>query len=282
MDVAMEPNTLDQEPSPLPPQLPVMAIVKKAFVLPWRHKKKLTLVTLPPLSIFLLLVFLLSYMISSSDNIPSAAFWLYSILFYLIAMPPFAYTAVRYHRLFILEDSNEALQSLSWWSKNEWRFLGWTFAISFIGFIVTFIVGLVALTLYSAVVPDNTTLVTSGVASAQASQASLLYIIPTELVTLAITVQLFLVLPAAAMGKQKDINWSWTLAEGNRLRMFSLLGVIPLSISLLTEPYLMIPTHSWEMLIVKIILLVTALYLAAFQLALLSLCYRELEQYDFE
>ena len=83
--------------------------------------------------------------------------------------------------------------------------------------------------------------------------------------------QLSLVLPASALGKTRDLGWSWVKTEGNRFRVFLLLGLIPILISLVSY---LIPEY--ESLWLTFVVLAIGIYLMTFEIALLSLCYREL------
>ena len=122
----MEQNT--PTPSDLSPKtpLPVAAIIQEAFTLPWKYKKTLFLVGLPFLIVWVVgNAFTIMMLTNTQDPDAISGTWLLlGLIAFIVTIIASVYAVVRFHRIFVLEDTQTAMQSESWWSYREWRFLG--------------------------------------------------------------------------------------------------------------------------------------------------------------
>lgn len=160
---------------------------------------------------------------------------------------------IRCHRIFILEGADN-INPLSFTGK-EIRYIGWSILFMIITWISLMIL-MFALNPIKENLPEDSIIFTVILS---------MIIIPIQF----FIAQYSLLLPASAMGeKELGLEWASDLTKGNKIRIFLLIGVIPL-----LTPYITDILPDIDNIILDFISLIAFLIIILIELCILSLCY---------
>jgi hypothetical protein len=195
-----------------PRTLPVLAIVRYAFALPWRHRREVFRTTgLPLLS--LVAVSLLWEFLSWRQGFLMQ--WL-SHLVYLFA---FSWVATTVHRLVLLDEASASVQ----FSLQSWRRVG-VYFLAFAFLMVMFLA--VKFILFNGIgLATGITYVPTGTEPKVVARRWLDW--GTSIVALVAIARFVLVLPSIAVDQGHDLKQSWRSSQGNTWRLVVVYAVLP-------------------------------------------------------
>ncbi|MDE1465828.1 hypothetical protein [Spartinivicinus poritis] len=183
--------------------LPLKEIFLKGLTTPFQNITALLRLGIP----FIFLMILLDYLIPHPPEINFMLYFFIYIIYYLA----FVLSVIGCHRVFLL--NSEAIQStpVLRWTKRETKFL-----LIFFGFSVIY--GITAAISYNltALLPDNNSI-----------PFSLLMAILMLPATYCIS-RWSLILPATAIDQPKTLQWAWSISSDHQLRLFVLIGLLPI------------------------------------------------------
>ena len=234
--------------------LEVLPIFREAINLPIKHMVMLTRITGPLLLVPVLLFIFATYWspIEASVEIFGGAGVLLYVVASLLLIVPSVLSIVAGHRIFILGEESMAQHGILWWSSRETRFVGWCIAVALlIGLLNALAVAILAPLVIIQAPPTVVGLL------------GWLVFLPVGYVL----ARWSLVLPATAVDERPSLDWAWHASRGVGLRLLVLIVFLPFVMDLAVE---LIPEVN------TIALTIAWLYVAAVEIALLSLSYREL------
>jgi hypothetical protein len=239
--------------------IPVKSVFFQALGLPIHHAAVIGRYALLLLAVQLPLVMWPAYLL---ENPEYGAYVGLLPLLILFAIAATIVWTIACHRVFIRGPESMAGHGLIWWSSREWRFIEWMLVILLRALPILIVMLLVYVPILF--------LVTDGLEK------------PTPVGFDALGFLLFLpvfyvigrssiLLPATAIDERPSMKWAWSVTKGNGLRLMVLVGLFPL----LTETILeLVPAQ--DSLVYSVIVFAIHLYVAAVEIAILSLSYREL------
>ncbi len=221
-----------------------------AFVLPWRERSVFSRRLGLPLMALVALSLLWS---NFPSEWPRWIGWVSAFVYWAV----FAGFAVIVHRLILLPDADRRSSALPRWTRREVRFvvalLGVGALMAVVGAAVVFVPGTIL---------------------ANLSLDSAVGLLPelARLPGMYVLGRLCLVFPAIALDRRVDLMWSWRITKGHGARLFILVGLLPWVIAELGSLLFRSDAGLVESLLLTLVL--SALYVA--EIAVVSLCYREL------
>ena len=236
-------------------RLQVGKVLLGAFLVPWSNREAFArALAIPLLSI--VAVNLSWYY--ARDYLPSFSNW----LLYFVYCGLYVIFAVTCHRLVLLDTRSVAARPH--WSWRETKFLAWVIVIGLI-----FAVALPVLA-----TPMTNILMWTGLGvhddrfqwSIQCGQILALYIVS----------RLFLVFPATAIDRRVNFKWAWRRSKNNGWRLVIIVGALPWVLSNLV--WLLYREN--EGILEDIVITFLGSAIVAFEVAALSLSYRELTKED--
>lgn len=200
----------------MPAPLPIQEIFLKALIVPWHQRAALLRTLFLPAVGWVLLGYLVREWGQGS--------WARVIPMWVVWGVFYTFFAVTCHRLVLMGENAVPRFGLMAFTKRERRFLLLLVAI----YVLYMLAMLVGGTLFGSIVfkllPDS-----------EAPQYAGAFFTWMSFVVMGFALaRLGIVLPATAVGKERDLKWAWRATRGNTLRMFFVVGLIPYALSYLT------------------------------------------------
>ncbi|MCX4030326.1 hypothetical protein H0A36_24990 [Endozoicomonas sp. SM1973] len=182
--------------------LPLKEIFLKGLKTPFQNITALLRLGIP----FIFLMILMDYLIPHPPEISFILYFFIYIVYYLA----FVLSTIGCHRVFLLSD--EAIKStpVLRWTKRETRFL-----LIFFGFSVIYSAAAAISYNLFTLLPEN-----------HLSFSSIMAILMLP-ATYCIS-RWSLILPATATDQQKSLRWAWSISSNHQLRLFVLIGLLPI------------------------------------------------------
>jgi hypothetical protein len=251
--------------------LPVKQIFLEGIRLPFKH---LVIICTFGSPLIVLLIAEFSMAIWSSTGkvaeLSATQVWM-SVVLTLGFIPAAILATVACHRIFILGEKSMFDQSIVWWSSREWRFIGWGLLIGLLGglFALPIMVFLLPLIMSYVAGMDWTNWTLNAGSDQLVVPNVVLFLIGLPIVYL--ISRWSLVFPATATDQRPSLSWAWTVSTGNGLRVLVLIGLLPVVADFV---FGLLP--QFDSLVYSVLVTVVWLYVAAVEIALLSLSYKAL------
>ncbi len=242
-------------------QLPLTDILSRSIQLLKQHALSLIKFTLP----FICTLILIDIYFNAVGLTDDTMFSLESLGLLILYSLTATLAAVGAHRLFLLPKETAEETSILHWSARETRFLTQVILITLFAIIIILIPAAAYVFLLVSFYKEA--------------------YIDSILMNLLITAPVYyffarwgLVLPSIAIDSPKrGFGWAWRLSKGHSLRLFLLMGVIPMIVGLMLS---LLPEA--DNLVITILYSLIWLPIAAFELCLLSLSYSYLSKWQKE
>lgn len=234
-----------------PPKLDLVRLMLAAALAPFLHKRTLVWFALPVVA-----AEAASNLLAEPE--PPIALGFISTIAMLVL-------AIACHRVFVLGPHSTAGHGFQWWAQRVARFFGW-------GIVIGLVCAILAMPAFVYLVANSP----SDVASSPADLPAHVQLLALVLALPAIYVlsRLSLVLPdVATTDAPGDLGKAWRLSSGNGLRLALVVGYLPLLVDTRTAMWL-----SGESPLIQTIRTLVVVYVLIFQVAVLSLAYRDLSQ----
>lgn len=242
-------------------QLPLTDILSRSIQLLKQHALSLIRITLP----FICTLILIDIYFNAVGLTVDTMFSLESLGLLILYSLTATLAAVGAHRLFLLPKETAEETNILHWSARETRFLTLILLITLFAIIAMII----------PAVGYGIILASLGVGN---YLDSLLMDIPIMAPVYYLLARWGLVLPSTAIDSPKrGFGWAWRLSKGHSLRLFLLMGVIPMIIGLMLS---LLPEA--DNLVITILYSLIWLPIAAFELCLLSLSFSYLSKWQKE
>lgn len=126
----------------MPTPLPVIETIRDAFQFVWDKRARMVrALMIPAIAIFILEYFPYSTSeLSESDDTHIYNQAVYSWLYFLVYMAPYILFAITCHRLALIGDQGVPNYGLLKWTQRETRYLGWSFVITIIAGLASFVI----------------------------------------------------------------------------------------------------------------------------------------------
>lgn len=245
-----------QKPSPIP----ILSILHDAIAIPW-HKRATMFWALLPISVALIAASMMGPLILEGFGNIGFLIW---IIILGLAGVLFAITC---HRLVLLGNESVPKYGLASWTARETRFVGWTLAAFGFAAFFGFIVNIPVLVLIAALSGNSGPPPALWVASA----CGILAWIPGYY----LFARLSILLPATAVDERPSVVWARQLTRGNGWRLFLIVILLPVFITLGSGILFFLLGHS---VIANLLISATGCVLGVIQVAALSLSYKHLTE----
>ena len=245
--------------------IPIKHTILKSFEMVKKNSFDLIRLGAPLIFVTLLSTFYYQSVETKQDN---STLTLENMLIGAVYLFTLANAVIGAHRIFLLPSQDILNTKAIRWTMRETRFTAWWFAISLCA-------GLIAIPLSFIVLP-----LTLSLTNELIQNKSITYIF-SMFITLPVG-YLFcrwaLIFPATAIDqKNKSLEWSWKLSKGHSLRLFILIGGIPLITNIMLS---LLPNS--ESIFIDIIYQIIWLVVGVVEVCLLSLCYQILSDWHSE
>lgn len=236
-------------------------VVLAAFAIPWLRREEFARVLAVPATLIAVLHLV---WLSFAEQWPewwSWSLWAIDVLLYTVF-------AVLCHRLVLLGSLDEPKPR---WSMRETRFVTKSFSIWVVG-----VAGVMAASVVISPIALNAARTANGAAVAEAAKIALPY--GSWLLFAYLCARLSLILPATAIDRRVRLreSWAWTRANGWRVAL--VISGLPWILHRLLNGIYRVDATSVE----SVLLTLGTLVVFTIQVALLSVCYRELSPPDDE
>ena len=236
-------------------RLQIGKVIVGAFLVPWWNREAFARALAIPLLSIVTLNLSWYY---AREHLPSFAKW----SLYLAYCCLFVVFVVTCHRLVLLDP--RSVPTRPRWSWRETRFLAWIIVIglAFAAALAVLATPILNILMWSGMGPHDTRFEWS------------LYC--GQILALYITSRLFLVFPATAIDRRVNFKWAWSLSKNNGWRLVIIVAVLPWALSNLV--WLLYREN--EGVLEDIVITFLGSAIVAFEVAALSLSYRELTKED--
>lgn len=184
-------------------KLPVIEVIHEALGVVWERRARLAQALLGYVLFFAVTNTLATYLDKTST-------WSGFVLV-IPSVAVFTLFAITCHRIVLLDAHAVPRYGLMKWSPRETRFLGWMLAVYCVAGILLF------------------TFSSLSMLASKSPAIMLLAMLPAAYVFSRLSV----LLPATALDERHDMQWAWTLTEGNGMRMMLLVAFVPALTALL-------------------------------------------------
>lgn len=256
-------DTEDETGSARPALLPVRDIYLEGIVLPARHAPALLRLAAPLIAVAVAIGVLASTAGEPDAEAISASKIILMVVLVFVAAVLMTRTIVGIHRVYLLGGQAVSGENFGWWSAREWRFVGWSFAVSIFSFLVAIPFMLLTVPFFSLF--DGS----AGIEESFALIATIQFIINIPIAYF--IGRWSLVFPATAVDERPNLRWAWDISRGNSWRLMLLVGLTPFIVQ-----YLLTLLPQFESIAYLIVVATLWVYILAAEIGLLSLCYRAL------
>lgn len=229
----------------------------EALAIPWRRRADFVRALAVPFA--LLAAFYVGWYFLQ-PKIGEMAGWTFALAYWGVFAALFTLFAVACHRLVLLDSRPLRRVPPPSWTRREGRFFLFVLGLWIVYLVVWWVVMAVAANVWPRVSGDMST-------------ASLKVIeLAGKLPALYVIARLSLVFPATAIDRNASLRWAWRLSRGNGWRLVVVVTVLPwLLFYLFGLLYRDEPT-----MVETVVLIILGTALFAFEIAALSVAYREL------
>ena len=249
-------------------KLPVVATLKEAILLPFKHLGCVLKVGFP-LILFFVLQFIISYFLLFDGGIlrqSDDVFFAINLISLPLNVAALVIGVVGCHRIFLLDHARENTRLFNW-TGNEIKVVGWWLVIG-----IAFLLMAIPFFLIFFVMGGFNIIARMGFAELA---VTFLFFMPL----LYIMVRWLLVIPSAAIGIHgKTLSWSWRLTAGNGFRLMLLVSIFPFLFNVLMVCIGVLFATIFSSLayatLLQVLSTVLWLVMGVIQVALLSLSYK--------
>jgi hypothetical protein len=233
--------------------LPVGKILLGAFLVPWWNRKPFARALVLPLALLATLMltwYFTAHLLAGFVN----------FLLCLVYAALFTLFAVTCHRLVLLDPEAVAKNPVPGWTRREGLFLGWMVG----AWLLFVVVSLVTLMIFAGTLGRGS--------ESFIKEWFGWFETAARVPAVYLFARLSPLLPATAVDQRVDLRWAWDLTRGNGWRMMVIVGVLPWVLSWVTPLLYRDGATTVEL----VVLTVAGIALFAFEIAALSISYREL------
>ena len=230
-------------------KLPVKNILIQAFILPFENYKLILRLTWP----YIIMTILLSTIFKPvEENLTSIDF-----LAILVSFPIIILSYVSCHRVFLLSKVNRTNYSTFKWTKSNTMYLAKFIKLTLF-LMAIFIPILIIISMFLFPLIEN-------------SSNFDFFIVILMLPFMYFLSRYSLILPCSAVSNNHTFSWSWKISKNNHVRLFFLIGIIPI---LTSSVFSMLNDYYEASSIFSIINSLVWLIVYLIELCILSLCYK--------
>lgn len=196
-----------------PDLLPVLTIIRDAFVVPWRKRAVMLRALLPVSVVLIALTTILCILLKQPKGLANLVFVCASFVLLSVVLTEFTVTC---HRVILLGDDAEPKRGLITWSGRETRFVGWVMlgVFSWIAMYVTILIPVMGLLGLSRLTQTASVII-----------CLLLAMLPCDYVIARFSI----LLPATAVDERRSLAWAWKTTEENGWRLFVVVTLLPIA-----------------------------------------------------